>query len=259
MRPGSPFGRRSSLGVAAAVSSSLRRGMLAATIVALSTASLAACGAGNHAQTLNMDPDNASLTQGDISVQNANVITAADNDDQAGISARLYNQGDKDQTLRAITLPGTGATVRLRAADGQGPVVVPAKGSVALGGKGNASAEISDASKIRLGDLQPVVFDLSRTGEIKLEVTVVPARHEYRDAGPSFAPSPEQSPSGSPSDSSSPSSSATPDGSPSATDGRNGAPDEPGAGEGRRDSRNTPHHPDASSRGEQSGEEQAAH
>ena len=46
-------------GVAAAVSRSLRRGALAAAAIVFSIASLAACGAGNDAQTLEVKPDNA--------------------------------------------------------------------------------------------------------------------------------------------------------------------------------------------------------
>ena len=223
--------------------------MLAATAVALSIAPLAACGAGNEAQTLNMAPDNASAAQGDISILNANVVTAAEGGDHAGISARLYNKGDKDQTLHSITLPGTGAKVTLRPAKGDGPVVVPAGGTVALGGRGNASAEITDASRIRLGDAQTVVFTLSRTGDISLRALVVPAKHEYGHVGPSTTPAPEPTTSAP---------SGAPDGSPSATDGPDDEKadekaDEKGAPEGDRQSA------DASPNGQRTEEAHADH
>lgn len=60
------------------MSSSLRRGALAAAAIAFSIASLAACGAGHNAQTLEIKPDNAATSVGDIKVQNAVVITQPD-------------------------------------------------------------------------------------------------------------------------------------------------------------------------------------
>ncbi|MEU3558403.1 DUF461 domain-containing protein, partial [Streptomyces fragilis] len=57
------------------MSSSLRRGALAAAAIAFSIASLAACGAGNNAETLQIKPDLADITVGDIKVQNVAVLT----------------------------------------------------------------------------------------------------------------------------------------------------------------------------------------
>lgn len=110
------------------MSRSLRHGALAATAIVFSIASLTACGAGNDAATLKVRPDTAATTIGDISVQNANVVTQPEHSAEgpAVVSATLFNSGTKPQTLEAVTLPGSSASVQLHAAKGAGPVVVPA-------------------------------------------------------------------------------------------------------------------------------------
>lgn len=149
------------------MSRSLRHGALAATAIVFSIASLAACGAGNDAATLKVRPDSAAARSGDISIQNANVITQPERNAEgpAVVSATLFNNGTKQQTLDAITLPGTSAAVQLHAAGGAGPVVVPVGGKVVLGGKGNASAVIEKGREAaQAGNVQAVVFKFSSTG-----------------------------------------------------------------------------------------------
>ncbi|MEV7523197.1 DUF461 domain-containing protein [Streptomyces sp. NPDC091371] len=216
------------------MSRSLRRGALAATAVVFSIASLAACGAGNDAQTLQIKPDNASVTKGNIQVQNALVITAGEKGKRgpAAVSATVFNSGIKPQTLDAITLPGGKGKVVLKAAEGSGKITVPAGGSVVLGGKGNASAVIENGSEaVELGDQQAVVFQLSQAGDVPLRAFVVPGTGMYAGYGPTVAPaaipaagatpsgtpsgSPSGSPSGTPSGTPSGSASGTPSGSPS--------------------------------------------
>lgn len=109
------------------MSRSLRRGALAAAAIVISIGALSACGAGNDAQTLEIKPDNAATTLGDIRIQNANVITQPENgaEGPAVIAATVFNNGTKRQTLDAITLPGSDVSVQLHAAEGAGPVVVP--------------------------------------------------------------------------------------------------------------------------------------
>ncbi|MFH8474575.1 DUF461 domain-containing protein [Streptomyces sp. NPDC018000] len=197
------------------MSRSLRHGALAATAIAFSIASLTACGAGNDAASLNIRPDAAATTSGDISIQNANVITQPERDAEgpAVVSATLFNSGVKPQTLDSITLPGSSAAVELHAATGSGPVVVPAGGSVILGGKGNASAVIgSSREAAQAGNVQPVVFKFSSTGEVPLDTFVVPASSYFTGFGPSSLPeTPSQSPGAT--------SSATPSGSASGKPG----------------------------------------
>lgn len=184
------------------MSSSLRRGTLAASTLALAVATLTACGAGNDAQTLEIKPDNAAAHVGDIKIQNVNVVTGTKGGDAATVTARVFNEGKKDQTLEAVTLKGTRA--KLSPAKGEKKLVVPAGGSLMLGGKNNAAALLEDAKAagVKDGNAQPVTFDLSSTGAVKLRATVVPATHAYESVGPTSKPS--QSPSGSPDESASP-------------------------------------------------------
>ncbi|MFB7257340.1 DUF461 domain-containing protein [Streptomyces nojiriensis] len=201
------------------MSRSLRRGALAATAVVFSIASLAACGAGRDAQTLQIKPDNAAAAKGQIEVQNALVITQGQKGEKgpAVVSATVFNNGTKAETLDGITLPGGKGKVTLKPAEGSGKVTVPALGYVVIGGKGNASAVIEDgAATVRDGEVQKVAFQLSSTGGIELEAFVVPATGPYAPFGPTAGPATGASPSGSPSGTPSGSPSGTPSGSPSA-------------------------------------------
>ncbi|MEU9762613.1 DUF461 domain-containing protein [Streptomyces sp. NPDC047987] len=189
------------------MSRSLRHGALAATAIVFSIASLAACGAGNDAATLQIKPDSAATTSGDISIQNANLITQPERNAEgpAVVSATLFNNGTEQQTLDSITLPGTSATVKLHAAGGTGPVVVPADGKVIIGGKGNASAVIENGREAaQNGNVQNVVFKFSSTGEVPLGVFVVPATSYFKDFGPSTLPTPPAKSSATPSGSATP-------------------------------------------------------
>ncbi|MEU8521878.1 DUF461 domain-containing protein [Streptomyces sp. NPDC048577] len=175
------------------MSRSLRRGALAATAIVISIASLSACGAGNDAQTLGVRPDNAAVTVEDVKVQNALVITqpgltAAG---PAVVSATVFNNGSAQQTIDAITLPGSAATVTLKAAEGAGPITIPAGGSVVIGGEGNASAVIENGREaVKDGAAQRVVFKLSQTGDVSLNAFVVPAKGYFEGYGPSELPKP---------------------------------------------------------------------
>ncbi|WP_028814607.1 hypothetical protein [Streptomyces flavidovirens] len=182
------------------MSRSLRRGALAATAIVFSIASLAACGAGNDAQTLQVRPDNAAASVDDIKIQNATIVTQPkpDAEGPAVVTGMVFNNGTKAETLEAITLPGTSAKVTLKPAKGSGPLTVPAGGSLLLGGKGNASAVIENGREAaKAGDAQPVRFELSETGTVELRAFVVPATHYFKDVGPSELPKPPaQAPSG---------------------------------------------------------------
>ncbi|MEU1006199.1 MULTISPECIES: DUF461 domain-containing protein [Streptomyces] len=190
------------------MSSSLRRGTLAAAAIAFSIASLAACGAGNDAQTLEIKPDNAATSVGDIKVQNAIVITQPDLESTgpAAISATLFNSGRTAETLESITLPGTGKTAELKPAKG-GSLSIPPGGSLVLGGKDNATAMLpSSREAVQDGNAQKVTFTFSKTGAVSLRAFVVPAEHYFKEWGPTEVPaapgassSPSASPSGSPS------------------------------------------------------------
>ncbi|WP_326605028.1 DUF461 domain-containing protein [Streptomyces sp. NBC_01799] len=184
------------------MSRSLRRGALAAAAIVISIGALSACGAGNDAQTLEIKPDNAATTLGDIKIQNANVITQPEHgaEGPAVIAATVFNNGTKRQTLDAITLPGSDVSVKLHAAEGAGPVVVPAGGRVVLGGEGNASAVIENGREAaQTGNVQAVVFKFSETGDVPLGAFVVPATSFFKGFGPSSLPAaPAETPAASP-------------------------------------------------------------
>ncbi|MFE1028407.1 DUF461 domain-containing protein [Streptomyces sp. NPDC058818] len=196
------------------MSSSLRRGALAAAAIAFSIASLAACGAGHNAQTLEIKPDNAETTVGDIQIQNAIVITQPDLESTgpAVVSATLFNNGRSDQKLESITVAGTGKSAELKPAEGEkggnGGLTVPAGGSLILGGEGNASAVLpSSREAIQDGNAQEITFTFSKTGEVSLRAFVVPAERYFSEWGPSDVPAapgasakPSQEASGEPSD-----------------------------------------------------------
>ncbi|MET7385595.1 DUF461 domain-containing protein [Streptomyces sp. NPDC005529] len=196
------------------MSSSLRRGASAAAVIAFSIASLAACGAGSDAQTLEVKPDNAATSVGNIKIQNALVITQPDAKatGPAVISATLFNSGTTAQTLDSIGLNGEGA-IKITPAGGKGQVTVPAGGSVVLGGKDNASAALTSPSAALMdGSVRKVTFGFSETGDVSLRAFVVPAQSYFTKWGPSDMPS---APGASAGTSASPSGSAT--GSPSAS------------------------------------------
>ncbi|NBM18419.1 copper chaperone PCu(A)C [Streptomyces sp. GC420] len=196
------------------MSSSLRRGAIAATAIAVSFGSLSACSAGNDAETLKIKPDNAATSAGDLKLQNVAIVTPAERESTgaASVTGKIFNNGDTAQTLESISLPGTDARVQLSPAKGSGPVTVPAGGSVQLGGEGNASAKIEGGREAaRDGDAQRISFRFSKQGEVAIEAFVVPATNYYKDFGPSEAPAAEASAteSGSPSATASPSDTGT--------------------------------------------------
>ncbi|MCX4828440.1 DUF461 domain-containing protein [Streptomyces sp. NBC_00006] len=203
------------------MSSSLRRGSLAAAAIAFSIASLAACGAGNNAQTLEVKPDNAATSVGDIRIQNATVITQPDlkSKGPAVVTGTLFNNGSTAQTLDAITVDGVGKAAKLSDAKGASKISVPAGGSVVLGGKGNASAELPNSRTAVLdGNAQRITFSFSKAGDVKLKAFVVPADSYFKKWGPSEVPAAPGA-SATPSTSASTSTSATPDDKGSASTG----------------------------------------
>ncbi|MCP9987541.1 DUF461 domain-containing protein [Streptomyces sudanensis] len=218
------------------MSRSLRRGALAATALMISVASLTACGAGHDAQSLQIKPDNATATVGDIEVLNAVVITPAEGaEGPAALSATLFNGSSTAETLEAVQFPGSKAKAELKPAKGSGPLTIPAGGSLILGGKGNAAVVIEGLEESARGGAQEVVFRLSKTGDVKLQA-LVHATGSYYD---NFGPTPAASSPAASSPAASPAPSAgTPSGSPSGkpkpntSPGGSDAPTEPADGAG---------------------------
>jgi len=203
------------------VSSSLRRGALAAASLAFSIVTLSACAAGTDAQTLEVKPDNAETSVGAIKLQNIVVITqpateaaSGETKGPAAISGTVFNTGATAQTLDSVTIAG-GGSAEIKPAKGTGKVTVPAHGSVVLGGKGNASAAVADLGEsVKNGNAQKVTFTLSTTGDVSVDAFVVPADSYYAKWGPSAVPSAPATPAKpKPSGSATPSGAATPSGS----------------------------------------------
>ncbi|MEH0419732.1 DUF461 domain-containing protein [Streptomyces sp. B21-083] len=186
------------------MSSSLRRGALAASALAFSVATLAGCAAGNNAQTLEVKPDNAAMTVGTIKLQNVVVITPSEltSTGPAAVSATVFNTGKTAQTLESITVPGTGKTAELTPAKG-GSLSIPAYSSLVIGGENNASAVLPNSREaVQDGNAQKVTFTFSKTGDVSLRAFVVPAAGYYSSWGPTAAPA-------TPADTASPSASAS--------------------------------------------------
>ncbi|MCN9244028.1 copper chaperone PCu(A)C [Streptomyces sp. RY43-2] len=201
------------------MSSSLRRGALAAAAIAFSITALTACGAGNDAQTLGIKPDHAATAVGDIKIQNAIVITQPDQKSggPAVVAATVFNDGRTPQTLDSIAVEGAG-TADLTPVNGS-KVTVPAGGSVVIGGKGNTSAVLSNPGEaVKSGSAHKVTFSFSKTGDVSLEAFAVPAESYFTKWGPTAIPSPAAPEAPSESATASPSEGA-PSGSPSATAG----------------------------------------
>jgi len=209
------------------VSSSLRRGALAAAAIAFSIASLAACGAGNNAQTLEVKPDNAATSVGDIKIQNALVITQPDTTSTgpAVVSATVFNNGRTPQTLDSVKIGGDGVA-QITPAKGGVKLTIPAGGHVILGGEGNASAALSNpGAAVKDGNAQPITFTFSKTGDVKLRAFVVPAESYFTKWGPTTIPAaPGATATGSATSSKSPKTSKSPKASTSPSDSVSGTP-----------------------------------
>ncbi|KND26000.1 copper chaperone PCu(A)C [Streptomyces acidiscabies] len=195
------------------MSSSLRRGALAASALAFSIASLAGCAAGNNSQTLEIKPDNAAVTVGVIKIQNAIVVTQPERgaEGPAAVAATVFNTSGSDQTLTGITVDGTSASAVLTPGKDdtkskKGSLVVPAGGSVVIGGANNASAVLEKpGSAVKNGNAQKITFTFSETGDVSLQAFVVPATNYFTAWGPTAVPTPSSSPSAGSSESPSPS------------------------------------------------------
>ncbi|MFJ8795658.1 DUF461 domain-containing protein [Streptomyces sp. NPDC102462] len=173
------------------MSSSLRRGALAASAIVFSIASLAACGAGNNAQTLEIKPDNAATKVGDLKVQNAIVVTQPElqSTGPAVIAATIFNDGSTDETLQSIVVAGTNKSAQLSPAKGQS-LTIPPGGSLIIGGKNNASAVLpSSREAVQDGNAQKITFTFSKAGDVSLRAFVVPAESFFSSWGPSEIPS----------------------------------------------------------------------
>ncbi|MCQ4045753.1 hypothetical protein ACFOSC_19695 [Streptantibioticus rubrisoli] len=207
------------------MSRSLRRGAVAAVLALTVAPFAAACGAGSDSQTLQVQPNSAATSVGNLKVQNAFIITEPNGTGPATVTARIFNNGSSPEQLTGITVEGAAQQVKLTGADGKsGSITIPANGSVTLGGSGNPTAMLSSSQGIVLGNFQSTVFNFSSTGQVTLSPQVTPATHYFQPFGPGVEVTPSTPASGAPSAHPSGSASAPA----SAKPGTSGKPGTPG-------------------------------
>ncbi|MEV8093688.1 DUF461 domain-containing protein [Kitasatospora sp. NPDC085879] len=204
------------------MSRSLRRGAIAALVLA-TVVPLSACSAGNQAETLQIKPDNAATSIGqNLRLNNVLLVTEKGaSSDEAGpvnLTVNIANTGSTPEVLQSVTVEGAG-TATFTDAKGAAvtEIVVPAGGSVLIGGEGQPLAHLTSA-KLPIGGYADTDFSFKTAGKVGLPVGVVPATGLYASFGPK-APEHTAKPSASASASASgsASASATATGSPSAT------------------------------------------
>ncbi|GAA0675725.1 hypothetical protein GCM10010193_30950 [Kitasatospora atroaurantiaca] len=170
------------------MSRSLRRGAIAALVLA-AIVPLSACAAGNTPDTLAVTPDNASTSIGnDLKLNNIVVVTKADTAAEqtgpANVTVNISNSGTSPETLQSITV-GEGSTATFTTDKGAplSEIVIPAGGSVLLGGEGQPVAHLSSAA-LTVGGFAPTSFSFAKAGKVGTQAQVLPAKGPYAAYGP---------------------------------------------------------------------------
>ncbi|MGW4892417.1 DUF461 domain-containing protein [Kitasatospora sp. NPDC004240] len=173
------------------MSRSLRRGSIAA-LAALAIAPLSSCAAGNTPETLQIKPDNVSATLSpNVLLNNIVVVTpeqaAGEHAGPATVVVNIANSGPVPVELQSVTV-GTGSAATFTDEKGAAvpAILVPAGGSVAIGGKGNPTAQLASAS-VHVGGYVPTVFTF-KTGKVEAEAAVTTDKGLYKGYGPTVAP-----------------------------------------------------------------------
>ena len=207
------------------MSRSLRRGSLAA-VAALAITSLSACATGNNAETLEVRPDNASVSLGDSLLMNNIVVVTGDESSgehtgPANVTVNISNNGGSAATLKSITVAGGAATLTDAAGATVDQLVIPAGDAVLVGAEGAPAAHLASVS-LQVGGFVPTAFTFAEAGTAQTQAAVYPNVGFYKGFGPkpAAAPSPSATSSASPGAAVSPtagtSPTATATGSPSA-------------------------------------------
>ncbi|MEV7603345.1 DUF461 domain-containing protein [Kitasatospora sp. NPDC089797] len=175
------------------MSRSLRRGSIAA-IAAIAIASLSSCAAGNTPDTLQIKPDNAAATLGtNLRLNNIVIVTgvgtSGDYTGPANVVVNISNTATTPAELQSITV-GNGATASFADAAGaaQPTIVIPAGGSVAIGGQGNPSASLSSAA-VHVGGYAATTFTFKDGQKVETQAGVSPDSDKglYKGYGPTPA------------------------------------------------------------------------
>jgi hypothetical protein len=159
---------------------------LALGLVAVALPALTSCAGSFEAQLQEpYTPGNAVWADTD-DLRVRGVVAVASTDGAATLVATILNEGDADDALVAIRVPGG----RARIGAGTVPrstVPLPAGGVAVLGADttlGEATPVAIESRSVRLGSTVPVVFDFERAGSVRLNVLVVPRRGEYATVPP---------------------------------------------------------------------------
>ncbi|WP_031069383.1 hypothetical protein [Streptomyces sp. NRRL WC-3742] len=200
------------------MSRSLRRGSIAA-VAAIAIASLSSCAAGNAPDTLQIKPDNAAATIGtNLRLNNIVVVTpgkaTGDYTGPASVIVNIANTGTGAAELKTVVLGGGNATFTDASGASVPSIVIPAGGSVAIGGKGNPSATVSSAN-VKVGGFAKTAFGIQegKDGQIQTvtaEAGVTPDSDlRNKDIYSGYGPSPSASPAAVPTKAASPAAGAT--------------------------------------------------
>ncbi|MER6303591.1 DUF461 domain-containing protein [Kitasatospora sp. NPDC001539] len=163
------------------MSRSLRRGSIAA-IAAIAIASLSSCAAGNTPDTLQIKPDNAAATVGtNLRLNNIVLVTGAgtstDYTGPVNVVVNISNTATTPAELQSIAVGTSSATFADAAGAPLSSIVIPAGGSVSVGGQGNPSATVPAAS-VRVGGFATTTFTFKDGQKVDAQAAVSP------DSGP---------------------------------------------------------------------------
>jgi hypothetical protein len=160
---------------------------LALGLVAVALPALTSCAASIEAQLQEpYTPGNAVWADTD-NLRVRGVVAVAPTDGAATLVGTILNEGDVDDALVAIRVPGGQARIGTGTAPRSAPVRLPAGGTAVLGADsalGEATPVAIESRSVRLGSTIPVVFDFERAGSVQLDVLVVPRRGEYATVPP---------------------------------------------------------------------------
>ncbi|MFI9360523.1 DUF461 domain-containing protein [Kitasatospora sp. NPDC053057] len=177
------------------MSRSLRRGSIAA-IAAIAIASLSSCAAGTTPDTLQVKPDNAAATLGTTLRLNNIVLvtgvgTSGDYTGPANVVVNISNTASTPAELQSITVGNAAATFADAAGAPQSSIIVPAGGSVVLGGQGNPSATVSSAA-VHIGGFATTTFAFKDGQKVDAQASVSPDSDKglYKGFGPTPAATP---------------------------------------------------------------------
>ncbi|WP_037573843.1 hypothetical protein [Phaeacidiphilus oryzae] len=170
-------------------SRSLRRGVVAALIIA-SAPVLAACSAGGTAASLQVKPNNVATAVSDnLKLNNVVVIAdaAGDTNRPANLSVAISNTGASAETLNSVMVNGAPADLT-KGGKKVADVTIPAGGSVALSAPGQVRAQVPNLTGVQLGSYTPVVFQFAQAGQVSVNASTTTGTGYYAPYAPTAAP-----------------------------------------------------------------------